>query len=117
MVGTFVAFSFSAISYGPAGAAQRGKPCAVSAGCCREEMLRESRKEASGPVAGPRHHLFARRGFTLSVSVVIPCYNQGRFLREAIASATAQGELVREIVVVDDGSTDETHAVATQDGT
>jgi glycosyltransferase involved in cell wall biosynthesis len=53
----------------------------------------------------------------LSVSVVIPCYNQGRFLREAIASATAQGELVPEIVVVDDGSTDETHAVATQDGT
>jgi hypothetical protein len=53
----------------------------------------------------------------LSVSVVIPCYNQGRFLREAIASAIAQGELVLEIVVVDDGSTDETHAVATEDGT
>ena len=63
------------------------------------------------------HRLFARRGSTLSVSVVIPCYNQGRFLREAIASATAQGELVQEIVVVDDGSTDETHAVATQVGT
>jgi glycosyltransferase involved in cell wall biosynthesis len=53
----------------------------------------------------------------LSVSVVIPCYNQGRFLREAIASAAAQRGLVPEIVVVDDGSTDETHAVATQDGT
>ncbi len=53
----------------------------------------------------------------LSVSVVIPCYNHGRFLREAIASAIAQGELVLEIVVVDDGSTDETHAVATEDGT
>jgi glycosyltransferase involved in cell wall biosynthesis len=52
----------------------------------------------------------------LSVSVVIPCYNQGRFLREAIASAAAQRGLVPEIVVVDDGSTDETHAVATQAG-
>jgi len=51
----------------------------------------------------------------LSVSVVIPCYNQGRFLGEAIASADAQGSLVSEIVVVDDGSTDETRAVATRD--
>jgi glycosyltransferase involved in cell wall biosynthesis len=52
----------------------------------------------------------------LSVSVVIPCYNQGRFLGEAIASAAAQRGLVSEIVVVDDGSTDETPAVATRDG-
>ncbi len=52
----------------------------------------------------------------LSVSVVIPCYNQGRFLGEAIASAGAQGSLVSEIVVVDDGSTDETREVATRDG-
>lgn len=52
----------------------------------------------------------------MSVSVVIPCYNQGRFLAEAIASAGAQQGLVSEIVVVDDGSTDETSAVATRDG-
>ena len=51
----------------------------------------------------------------MSVSVVIPCYNQGRFLGEAIASADAQWSLVSEIVVVDDGSTDETRAVATRD--
>ena len=52
----------------------------------------------------------------MSVSIVIPCYNQGRFLNEAIASAAAQRGLVSEIVVVDDGSTDETPAVATRDG-
>ncbi len=52
----------------------------------------------------------------MSVSVVIPCYNQGRFLGEAIASAGVQGSLVSEIIVVDDGSTDETRAVATRDG-
>ena len=45
------------------------------------------------------------------VSVVIPCYNQGRFLAEAIGSATARHHQV-EVVVVDDGSTDETAAVA-----
>jgi glycosyltransferase involved in cell wall biosynthesis len=50
----------------------------------------------------------------LSVSVVIPCYNQGRFLGEAISSAAAQGDLVSEIIVVDDGSTDETREVATR---
>lgn len=47
------------------------------------------------------------------VSVVIPCYNQGRFLAEAIASATAMQHRV-EVVVVDDGSTDDTAAVARQ---
>jgi glycosyltransferase involved in cell wall biosynthesis len=52
----------------------------------------------------------------MSVSVVIPCYNQGRFLGQAIASAAAQHGLVSEIVVVDDGSTDDTPAVATRDG-
>ena len=52
----------------------------------------------------------------MSVSVVIPCYNQGRFLSEAVASAAAQGELLSEIVVVDDGSTDETPTVARRDG-
>jgi glycosyltransferase involved in cell wall biosynthesis len=52
----------------------------------------------------------------MSVSVVIPCHNQGRFLGEAIASAAAQENLVSEIVVVDDGSTDETPAVATRHG-
>lgn len=81
-----------------------------------EEMLRESRKTVRGLWKVPGIACSLDAGSLLSVSVVIPCYNQGRFLREAIASAAAQGEFVREIVVVDDGSTDETHAVASRDG-
>jgi glycosyltransferase involved in cell wall biosynthesis len=46
-----------------------------------------------------------------TVAVVIPAYNHARYVAEAIASAASQGECVSEIVVVDDGSTDDTAKV------
>ncbi|MEX1238227.1 MAG: glycosyltransferase [Cyclobacteriaceae bacterium] len=46
------------------------------------------------------------------VSVIITCFNQGRFLREAVASVQKQTHLNVEIIVVDDGSTDNTRHVA-----
>jgi len=45
------------------------------------------------------------------VSVVIPAYNYARFLPAAIDSALAQEYLHTEIIVVNDGSTDDTPAV------
>jgi glycosyltransferase involved in cell wall biosynthesis len=46
------------------------------------------------------------------ISVIIPCYNQAQFLPEAIQSALGQTHSRIEVVVVDDGSPDNTAEVA-----
>lgn len=48
---------------------------------------------------------------SLRVSVVVPAYNCARFLREAIDSALVQTLPPIEVIVVDDGSSDETPAL------
>jgi glycosyltransferase involved in cell wall biosynthesis len=42
------------------------------------------------------------------ISVVVPSFNQGRWLGEALASLLDQGDPALEVIVVDGGSTDET---------
>lgn len=52
----------------------------------------------------------------LPVSVVIPAWNRAREVGEAVASVRAQRRQPAEILVVDDGSTDDTAAVAESAG-
>ncbi len=48
------------------------------------------------------------------VSVIIPVWNGARFLPEALASIQVQNYTPLEILVIDDGSTDETAQIATR---
>jgi glycosyltransferase involved in cell wall biosynthesis len=72
----------------------------------------------SHPVANPRTREPQTRGQSTGapgqarVSVVIPCYNGSRFLGEAIESVLRQTWPAAELIVVNDGSTDDTAAVA-----
>lgn len=47
-----------------------------------------------------------------SISVITPCYNGARYLGETIESALAQTQPPLEVIVVDDGSTDDSAAIA-----
>lgn len=48
----------------------------------------------------------------MTISIVIPCYNQSEYLSQAIESALAQTVKPYEIIVVDDGSPDNSAEIA-----
>ncbi len=48
----------------------------------------------------------------MTVSVVIPCYNGARYLREGIESVFEQTRPPEQVIVVDDGSTDDSAEIA-----
>lgn len=72
--------------------------------------LRKRMKQESGStIATPAP---ARSAPEASVSVVIPLYNHAGFIGETLDSALGQGAVLREVIIVDDGSTDDSLATA-----
>ena len=71
-----------------------------------EEQERRRKEERSAGV----HSRIAQGAFGESasprVSIIVPCYNHGRFLEDALVSVFEQTFASWEVVVVDDGSTD-----------
>lgn len=51
---------------------------------------------------------------SISISAVIPVYNGEAFIKEAIESILAQTHQVNEIVIVDDGSSDNSYKIASE---
>lgn len=48
------------------------------------------------------------------ISIIIPCYNQGEFLHESILSVYNQTYPNWECIIIDDGSTDSSEAIASE---
>jgi glycosyltransferase involved in cell wall biosynthesis len=48
------------------------------------------------------------------VSLIVPCYNYGRFLRDALESVLRQTYACWECIIIDDGSRDDTKEIAGQ---
>src|SRR5262249_47527069 len=72
------------------------------AGFAREQTQRIGVCHSDAPRPRPR----PARAAEPTVAVVIPCFNHGWFIREAIASVRSQTWTNRRMIVVDDGSTD-----------
>jgi glycosyltransferase involved in cell wall biosynthesis len=52
----------------------------------------------------------------IGVSVIVPCYNAAAYVAEALDSLLAQDPAPDEIIVIDDGSTDQSPAVIARYG-
>ncbi len=79
----------------------------------QEHLPKKQREVATHAKSGQiRFGSFMNDISSVTVSVVIPCYNGAAFLRETLESAMAQTHQPLEIIVVDDGSTDDSGAIA-----
>ncbi|MFV0299057.1 MAG: glycosyltransferase family A protein, partial [Hyphomicrobiaceae bacterium] len=68
---------------------------------------KRNRLTADGIVVEKMSITFPSATAPMLASVVVPCFNYGKFVAEAVASALHQTVSALEVIVVDDGSTDQ----------
>ena len=80
----------------------------VSAAVSHGEAVnaRVSYIDAGGNVKPKQPLSFPDKGAGVMLSIIIPCYNYGNFIREAVQSARDQTLRSLEIIIVENGSTD-----------
>jgi glycosyltransferase involved in cell wall biosynthesis len=74
----------------------------------RPPMRARLTRKAWVPAPAPK----IRPGRRPRVSVIVPCFNYGRFLPDAVHSVLSQNDVEPEVIIVDDASTDDSAAVA-----
>jgi len=77
-----------------------------------EEIPQVSHNSPSAQFSVSHAHIFAR--VLLKVSVIIPLYNKASYVRRALESISAQTFTDFEVIVVDDGSTDNGAAIVAE---
>jgi glycosyltransferase involved in cell wall biosynthesis len=67
---------------------------------------KRERLSADAQIQAKQAFLYPSPSAPALVSIIIPCFNYGRFLNEAVSSALGQTISSLEVIIVDDGSTD-----------
>src|SRR5215475_2135010 len=79
---------------------------ALPPNCRRPIDAKRTRVSSDGVILEKMSFTFPGPTAPLLASVIIPCFNYGRFVREAVESALRQTVRSLEVIVVDDGSTE-----------
>ena len=75
------------------------------------DALDHTRTHSLRPLATKRPPAPEYRHGSATFSVIVPCYNYGRFLGAAVGSVLDQQGVATEVIIVDDASTDDTAEV------
>src|SRR5438270_9351790 len=90
---------------------RRGRGKAVSgAAACGESVALPRRRRCPGP-GGSWHRICSELVSKMTLSVIIPCFNERRTIRMIVEKVKAVVAAGTEIIIVNDASTDGTDAI------